>query len=228
MPDYENDSLTDYGKQEAKALSKRFALMGLDKIYSSTMGRAMMTADYTAKTLKLPIEGVDFAREDLTMRDFGFLENGHHTWCFWINEYISAFLSDDVKKLGDKWYESPRFENTNFKSGTLRVKKATIEFIENLGFRYNEKNGTYKSEKAKYGRVALFAHGGFSMIFASCLLNVPYPMISTMFRTMMTSTVTVYRLKDDGEEHVPQICLYGNDSHLYKEELLENFDGRTF
>lgn len=85
MPDYENDTLTDYGKQEAQALSKRFALIGLDKIYSSTMGRAMMT-----------------------------------------------------------------------------------------------------------------------------------------------STVTVYRIRDDGEEHIPQICLYGNDSHLYKEELLENFDGRTF
>ena len=143
-------------------------------------------------------------------------------------DYAHDSLTEYGKKLGDKWYDSPLFADTKFKSGTLRVKKAVTEFMENLGYRYDEKSGTYTAVKHVYDSVALFAHGGFSMIFTSCLLNIPYPVIATRFQPIATSAVTILKISDEGENLVPQICQYGNDSHLYKNDILEGMDLRAF
>ena len=228
-PDYANDCLTEYGRKQAIALAERFAIKGLDKIYASTMGRATETAEYTAKKTGLKVEGADFAREDRVGQEFaGKTESGEWTWCFWDKKIVAQFKSEEVKKLGEKWYDSPLFADTQFKSGTLRVQKATAEFMEKLGYKRNEKMGYYKAEKHVYDRVALFAHGGFSMIFTSCLLNIPYPEFCTRFQHIGTSTVTSFWLDDDGDDIMPVMYQYGNDSHLYREDLLDGFDLRTF
>ena len=204
-PDYQKDCLTEYGKKQALALAERFSLLGLNKIYASTLGRATETAEITAKRLNLTVEGVDFAREDLAGEEFGVMRDGKWTWCFWDEKTLKDFNSEEVKKLGDKWYDSPLFANTKYKSGTLRVKKAVIEFMENLGYRFDEKTGAYNAVKHVYDRVALFAHGGFSMIFTSCLLNIPYPLFCTRFQTLGTSAVNVFHIDDTGEGLFPRV-----------------------
>lgn len=229
MPDYAKDCLTEYGKKQAVAIAERFAIFGLDKIYASTLGRATETAQITAKRLNLDVEGVDFAREDLAWDEFSLImEDGNLGWCFWDKKTLKEFNSKEVKKLGDKWYDSPLFADTKYKSGTLRVKKAVVEFMENLGYRFDEKTGAYNAVKHVHDRVALFAHGGFSMIFTSCLLNIPYPLFCTRFQHIGTSAATAFHIEDEGEGLLPRILQYGNDSHLYKENLLDGFDMRTF
>lgn len=229
QPDYENDSITDYGKSEAKALAERFALLGLDKIYSSTMGRALQTAAYTAEKIGIGINGVDFAREDLAVTDFAVkTDDGKKRWCFVVDKIIKQFRSKEVKNLGENWYDSPLYVGTNFKQGIIRIKKAVTDFMVELGYEYNAENGTYRAKKHKYNRVALFAHEGFFMPFGSCLMNIPYPLFSTMFQRMSTSTVTVFKLDDEGDNLSPQICQYSNDSHIYAENLLDGFDRRSF
>ena len=52
-PDYENNTLTPAGHQEANALARRLAGHGLDYIYTSPITRAAMTAQYTADLLKI-------------------------------------------------------------------------------------------------------------------------------------------------------------------------------
>lgn len=226
-PDYSRDCLTEYGKKQAQAVAERFSQKGLDKIYASTMGRATETAEFTAKKLGLKITGVDFAREDLTGKEFGVTtENGEPVWCFWDKRYLKRFNSEEVRKLDNKWYDDPFFADGNFKSGTLRVKKAVKEFMEELGYRYDENNRAYTAIQHKYDRVALFAHGGFSMIFTSCLLGIPYPVIATRFQHVGTSGITVFEIRDEGEDIIPRIWQYGNDGHLYKNEILDGFDLR--
>ena len=228
-PDYANDCLTEYGKKQAKALAERFSLLGLDKIYASTMGRATETATFTANRLGLSVEGVDFAREDVAVSEFAIpMENGKRQWCFRLKKFLNEFNSAEVKKLGDEWYDSPLFADTKFKSGTLRVKKAVTEFMANLGYRYDEQTGAYTAVKHVYDRVALFAHEGFGMIFTSCLLNIPYPEFCLRFQPISTSTVTSFLIDDEGENLFPKMCQYSNDSHLYKENLLDGVDKRVF
>lgn len=228
-PDYEHDCLTEYGRKQAQALAERFAVSGLDKIYASTMGRATETANFTAKKLGLSVTGLDFAREDKAGEEFGVtMENGNLGWCFWDRRYLKRFNSEEVRNLGDRWYDDGFFADTKMKSGTLRVQRATAEFMQKLGYRYDENSRSYSAEKHLYDRVALFAHGGFSMIFASCLLCLPYPVIATRFQHIGTSAVTVFEIPNDGDFLLPRIWQYGNDAHLYKDGILDGFDLRPF
>ncbi|MDF2686638.1 MAG: phosphoglycerate mutase family protein, partial [Clostridia bacterium] len=62
-PDYSIDSITEDGHKEAKALAKRLTGHGLDKIYSSPMGRAIATAKYTADILGIECNIEKWTRE---------------------------------------------------------------------------------------------------------------------------------------------------------------------
>jgi probable phosphoglycerate mutase len=62
-PVYNPDSLTPLGSRQAEAVSKRLALYGLDRIYSSTSNRAIMTAQPTCEILKKEPVLLDFANE---------------------------------------------------------------------------------------------------------------------------------------------------------------------
>ncbi len=50
-PDYANNTITPDGALEADALSKRLAKVGFDWIYSSPLGRAIDTMNYTAERI---------------------------------------------------------------------------------------------------------------------------------------------------------------------------------
>ncbi|MBO5501197.1 MAG: histidine phosphatase family protein, partial [Clostridia bacterium] len=47
-PDYANDCLTPLGRKHAAAAAQRLRDEGIQKIFSSTCGRAMETAQHTA------------------------------------------------------------------------------------------------------------------------------------------------------------------------------------
>ena len=71
----------------------------------------------------------------------------------------------------------------------------------------------------KYKRVALFAHQGFGMAFLSCLLDVPYPMMSMRF-DMGHSGVTVIEFADEGFA-IPRMNQLSNDSHIFHSDKLK-------
>jgi len=52
-PDYQNDSLTKVGHQQAKKLAEHIDALMLDEIYASPMGRAVQTAAYSAENSAL-------------------------------------------------------------------------------------------------------------------------------------------------------------------------------
>ena len=69
-PIYNPDSLTEKGKRQAEALGRRLSVNGLDKIYSSPMNRALMTAQPACELLGLKPEILPWASEDLAAKDF--------------------------------------------------------------------------------------------------------------------------------------------------------------
>ena len=62
-PDYANDCLTETGRQQAIAVSKRLQNEGISEIYTSPMGRASQTASYTSELLDIPIQTMDYMHE---------------------------------------------------------------------------------------------------------------------------------------------------------------------
>ena len=62
-PDYQNDCLTELGIKHAQAAAERLKGCKLERIFSSSNGRAMETAAYTAEQFGLEVVPCDFMRE---------------------------------------------------------------------------------------------------------------------------------------------------------------------
>ena len=58
-PDYANDCLTETGRKQAEAASRRLEREGIEEIYASPMGRAAETAAFTAQRLGLGVQTLD-------------------------------------------------------------------------------------------------------------------------------------------------------------------------
>src|SRR5882757_483566 len=62
-PAYPRDALTARGHRQARALARRLEPLGIDRVCSSPMNRALETAHYTAKRLGLEVEVEPWTRE---------------------------------------------------------------------------------------------------------------------------------------------------------------------
>lgn len=221
-PIYDPDSLTEWGHKQAAALSKRLQTINFSQIYSSSSIRAQMTAQPTCDALKKEKIILEWAHEGLVAHDFWVTdENGKRGWAHLTPKYIDRMNAPDVRALGRKWYEHPDFANEGFARGTKRVDKEADAFLENLGFKHDRENGWYTVTKKNSDNVAFFAHEGFGKVFLSSILDIPYPMIATRFALDLTSVTVIY-FNENAKRVYPQVIQWGNDSHLYKENLLKD------
>ena len=221
-PIYNPDGLTELGFKQADALALKFKEIGLDKIYSSTSNRAILTAKPTAKILNKEIIELDFAHEkhpwqNLTIDN----QKGGVCWLYQFDQTIELFNSEEIEKLGFNWYNHPMFKNYNFKNELERTKTEADKFFLELGYKHIG-NGKYKVEKSNNDKIALFAHQGFGMSFLSTILDIPYPKFSTHF-DLGHSSITVIEFKELNGYAYPKIISLSNNSHLYKENVLTTY-----
>ena len=228
-PIYSPDSLTPLGERQAEAVAKRLALYGVDEVYSSTSNRAVQTAKPTCELVQKEPELLDFANESYTWDDLTIeREDGKgRTWLFHDRKTIDLFCSSDIRALGDRWFDHPRFAANNYEKGINRRYDEADRFLAKLGYEHERYTGKYISINPNDKRIALFAHQGFGLAFLSCVLDIPYPQFCTHF-DMCHSGVTVIQFAESGEWTVPKILSLSSDSHLYKEGLptFYNFDVR--
>ena len=219
-PIYNPDSLTPEGIEQAKALSKRLAIYGLDEIYSSTSNRAIMTAQPTCELLgKEPIL-LDFAKESHVWKDLTVEkeDKSGRTWLFHNKRLRNLFNTKEIRDLGDNWYDYPEFSQCDYKKGIERIYNAADAFFEMLGYEHERYTGKYKIKKPNDKRIALFAHQSFGLAFLSCVLDIPYPIFCTHF-DMTPSGMTVIEFAENDGYSIPKILTLSSDSHLYKEGL---------
>ena len=225
-PIYIPDSLTELGHAQAEALSHRFALHGLDRIYASSHIRAIQTAEPTAKLLGLPVEILDWANEGYAWREMTLKnEKGNpREWCFDDEEFSRFMNSEEVRALGDEWYRHPAL--APFEAGYRRIANAGDAFLESLGYRHDLRTHTYEQIHPNHERIAFFAHGGTGIVFLSHLLDLPFPTFTTHFG-MSHSGVSVIAFGEfgegEGEPILPRMIQFANDSHLYHEGIPTKF-----
>ncbi len=217
-PVYDPDSLTPLGERQAEAIGRRLALYGVDKVYTSTSNRAILTAKPTCDILGLRSEPLDFANESHVWRDLTYDTKDGRRWLF--NHPETRLLSTDpqIKALGQKWYEHPAFADYDYKAGIERVRRESDEFFASLGYEHIPGTGRYKVLRDNKERVALFAHQGFGLAFLSCVLDIPYPEFSTHF-DIGHSCLTVIEFRDEGGWTVPKICAMSSEAHLLSDGL---------
>ena len=222
VPDY---SLTPLGREQAKALSKRLCLYGIDRVFASPTLRTMQTAQPICDLLGKEITTCDWADEGIVWNEFTVPHPKYeHTWAFFDPKYLEIFSSPEVRALGERWYEHPALAGLNFKAGVERVNAAVDEFFLSLGFRHDRENARYEvvGEHLNRDRVALFAHQGFGMSFFSSMLDIPYPMFCTHF-DFSHSSMSVVNFEPRGKYVYPHVLQTANDSHLYREGIITGY-----
>lgn len=225
-PIYNPDSLTPLGRRQAEAVAKRLTRVDFDEIYVSSSQRAKDTAVPTCEILKKePIE-LDWCNEGHAARDF-FVDDedeGRRLWFFQSVKFKKIALQDNVRMLGEKWYEAPEFEGTNFKNGMLRINKETDAFFETLGYEHLRDKHCFVQKENNDKRIALFAHQGFGLALLSSILDLSYIDISVHY-DLSHSSVTAIEFKETGGIVIPKILTLSNDSHLFSEGLPTKFNG---
>ena len=222
-PIYDPDSLTPLGQEQAKAVSKRLVLFGVDRIFSSPSRRAVMTATPTAELLKKEITLCDWANETYAWEDFTVpTPSGGRTWAFYDDAYTRLFRSPELLAMGERWHEHPAMEDLRFSYGVRRVNEAVDAFFLSLGFRHDRSEGRYEIVEKNRERVALFAHQGFGMCFFSSMLDIPYPLFCTRFDFGHSSMSVIDFRERDGYAY-PTVLQLSSDAHLYREGILTGY-----
>lgn len=229
-PIYNPDSLTALGTRQAEALAHRLAAHGIDRIYVSSSQRAQDTARPTAEIVKKEITVLEWANEAIHYREASVVnEAGGKTWAMHHPKYRKLFASDEVRRLGKKWYTHEAFAGLPIGDGMKRIDREADAFLLELGYEHDRENNCYKEIKPSRERVAFFAHQGFGTAFLSSILDVPYPYYCTSF-DINHSSMTVVEFKPNAEDGavIPTVLTLSNDSHLWREGLPTRFCNTEF
>lgn len=207
-PDYTKDCLTPLGRQHAAAAAQRLKAEGIQKIYSSTSGRAMETAQYTADLLGLAVEGMDAFRELNWGGAEGALMPFHgHPW-----DTADHMVAQNQSLLDPNWAEVPPFAGNIVVDGVRRVAAAADEWLLSLG--YQREGLYYRVLKPAYDTVALFGHGGETAALLSHLFNVPFPFFCSAMGPDFTGII-VLTLPDAAQGLVPvRFALVNDAKHI--------------
>ena len=215
-PIYDPDSLTPLGHRQAEAVGRRLAEIGLDRIYTSPMIRAQMTAQPACEMLHIEPQIEEWTAESLAWQDFSCdLDNGVHTWAF--HAQNTDFNTEEVRSLGDEWYKAPHFSKVRGKEGYKRIQDASDEFLARQGYR---RDGlVYRIERPNDDKIAVFCHEGFGVTWMSHLLSIPPQMFWASFDITHTS-VSILRFDNNSNGICqPKAMCIGDTSHIYAERL---------
>ena len=210
-PVYETDSLTEKGKLQAEAVGKRLAASGIDRVFTSPMGRAKMTAQPTCRLLNLDYTVEDWAHEveedRLTPFPDGKLKS------------VSVVQTTHYREKGnidlpyDRAYEAQGFSTSHMREAVARIEAGGRDFLERLG--YKEENGVYRILQPNEEKVALFCHSVMGRAWISTLLHIPIHLMWAGFDYHHTG-VTVIHFKNNPDGFTaPQCLCYSDMSHLY-------------
>jgi probable phosphoglycerate mutase len=207
-PDYSIDGLTEFGHQEAAALGKRMASIGLDELYASPLGRAQTTASYVAKETGLVIQTEPWTCEldwteimlegqmssiwDSPGEQISELSSGKRVW----SDETDHWLKQDEYRL--------RFSE---------LQAASDQFL--LRHQYKREDGLYRILEPSTKKIGVVCHGGFGLAWLAHLLQIPLALTWSVFWLAPSSVTTI--LFEERSEHfaVPRCIGLGDVSHLY-------------
>ena len=203
-PDYANDCLTPLGQRHAAAAAQRLKGEGIQKIFSSTCGRAMETARHTADLLGLPVEGMDAFREiNWGAADGQALAYGGHPW-----DTADHMVAENQSLLDPDWASKPPFAHNRVVDRVRKVAQAADEWLLSLG--YQREGMYYRVLAPTCHTVALFGHGGETAALLSHLFNVPFPFFCSAMGPDYTGII-VLTLPDAADTLVPPRFALVND-----------------
>lgn len=219
-PDYTTDSLTEKGLIQAEAVGKRMFDAGIDRIFSSPMGRAKQTAEPACRLLGKAYTIEPWAHEigeemyvefpDGKRKAIGYMPN------------IRFFEKDNLFRPYEDYKELYPFNECTVDTALDYIWENGNDFLERLGYKYED--GMYRILQPNEEKVALFCHAAFAKAWLCQLLRIPPHIMWGGFSYTHTGvTILQFRNHKEGVTR-PQCMCYSDTSHLYAagHELMYN------
>lgn len=208
-PDYPNNTITETGHLEARALADRLAEESLARIYVSPLGRARDTMQYTIDRTGLSYQVEDWIQEigglSLDDGDLGKIA----AW----NVPGQVIRADRSLPTAENWNTRPPLNDPAFGEIYSGVRASSDAFMARHG--YAREGGAYRMTARNTERVALFCHAGFGLTWLAHMLDLPLPLVWTGF-FLAPSSVTIVLMEERSDEFaVPRCLCVGDTSHLH-------------
>lgn len=226
-PDYDNDTLTEKGFLEAKAVADFYKDMHVDEIYTSPLPRAFLTCEAFASyhkdtTVEVIEELREFNQDEARLPDLP-KRNGrnHVSWDFLPRMMCEEKVLYDYNSYFDsKWFNGSKAKEL-YDASIAQLDRILLKH----GYRYNEK-GYFDVLKESKETIVIFSHLGKISVLLSHLLKIPHVVLAQHF-CLLTSSVTVV-VTEEREQGIAQFrCLkMGDTSHLAAVNLDESFKAR--
>ncbi|MBQ4160784.1 MAG: histidine phosphatase family protein [Clostridia bacterium] len=208
QPNYKEDCLTELGHLQGKAVAKRLADERLDRILSSSCGRAAETAMHIAEMHGIQVEQLDFMREIAWKSIDGteIPERGH-PWK----------ISDNMVAAGENllqtdWEISAYYAKSVFGSEVQRVAKDFDGLMETLG--YKREGKFYRVCRSNVDNIVMVSHGGSSTAVFAHLFNLSAPFVCQTMRPDFTAITVVTFDGEDGQLISPRFEIMNDARHI--------------
>ena len=207
-PNYELDILTDLGHKQAAACAERLKGEGIERIFSSTCGRALETAAYTAEKYGLNVVRCDFIREINWSSKDGtpILEHGHP----WL--YAQKYVDGNRSLIDHDWESDPLYSKSNTPDSLHKVAAGLDDWMESLG--YKREGYYYRVVEKRYNTVAMFCHGGAFAVSFAHIFNLPAPFAFKCVPLNQSGVVEITLGGEVGDLVSPQLGTSYGISHL--------------
>ena len=208
-PDYKTDSLTELGHLQAEAAAVRLRSEQIDRIFSSTCGRAAETAEHIAKERDMEVERLEFMREI----SWGALEEGEelyhngHPW-----RTVEKLVGEGHSLLSKQWKSEEYFSKNKITMYDTKVAEGLDAWLATLG--YTREGSYYRVGKPQYDTVLLASHGGSSSAALAHLFCLPLPFLCYTVCPKFTAITIVSLSGKEGDLISPRFELVNDAMHI--------------
>lgn len=219
-PNYEIDSLTETGWEEARLVAERIAQLDVAQFYVSPLGRARDTASCTLKKLGRTAITYDWLREFPPLIHRPDRERPSICWDWlpqdWTGESRFYSVTD--------WLEVDAIKESSVKEEYQKVCNGMDELLASYG--YVREGNYYRVEKANTDTIVFFCHFGVECVILSRLLNVSPMILWHGFCAAPSSVTTIYTEERRKGIASWRVSEFGDTSHLYIEGRKPSFSAR--
>lgn len=220
-PNYEIDGLTPRGELEAHALAEKLKNESITAIYCSTLGRARLTAQPTAKALGMGVEYFEWLREfSYVSIKLPYQSEPDICW-----DLLPEFANTCERLYSPKeWQSEPFIAESDVPEAYEAVCRELDALLARHG--YEREGYNYKAIRPNHDTIAIFCHYGVTAVLLSHLMNCsPYTIWQNAV-TLPTSVTTLYT--EERREGIASVRAagIGDVSHLYRAGLEPSFSAR--
>ena len=215
-PDYIKDCLTELGHPQAEAAAERLKNEKIDRIFSSSCGRAYETACHIAARHNLDVTQYDFMREiRWGVKD---TDDYVHPWSL-ADEWVAK--GKDVMNFD--WQNDPEYKGVTLASDYNKLAQEFDKWLEDFGLVREGKY--YRVTRENNDTIMMVSHAGASTAVLSHIFNLPFLYACRTIDCNYTAITVVSFRSKVGELITPRFTLV-NDARHIEGITVENVFGR--